>query len=63
VVVDHPALRQGLDAADARGLADFHRQLLGLRWRIGDERPRQAPVSGLGSGWALWGGSGFRGFG
>ncbi|MFD1716516.1 VOC family protein [Georgenia deserti] len=28
-----------LDAADARGLAEFYRQLLGLRYRPGDEPP------------------------
>lgn len=38
--VRHPVLRQVvLDAVDARGLADFYRQLLGLRWREGDEPP------------------------
>jgi hypothetical protein len=44
-VVDHPVLRQTvLDAVDARGLAEFYRQLLGLRWRIGDEPPTSGPV-------------------
>jgi hypothetical protein len=43
-VVDHPVLRQTvLDAVDARGLAEFYRQLLGLRWRIGDEPPASGP--------------------
>lgn len=40
VMVDHPTLRQiVLDAVDARGLAEFYRALLGLRWRRGDEPP------------------------
>jgi hypothetical protein len=44
VMVDHPMVRQVvLDAVDARGLADFYRQLLGLRWRIGDEPPTSGP--------------------
>jgi catechol 2,3-dioxygenase-like lactoylglutathione lyase family enzyme len=39
-VVDHPILRQTVfDAVDARGLAEFYRRLLGLRYRIGDEPP------------------------
>lgn len=39
-VVDHPHLRQVvLDAVDARALAEFYRQLLGLRYRFGDEPP------------------------
>lgn len=39
-MVDHPILRQTvLDAVDARALAEFYRELLGLRYRIGDEPP------------------------
>ncbi|GLZ55832.1 glyoxalase [Actinomycetospora sp. NBRC 106378] len=39
-MVDHPILRQTvLDAVDARGIAEFYRELLGLRYRIGDEPP------------------------
>src|SRR5258707_14705030 len=35
-----PALRQTvLDAPDARALAEFYRQLLGWRYRPGDEAP------------------------
>lgn len=35
-----PTLRQTvLDGADPRSLAEFYRQLLGLRYRPGDERP------------------------
>lgn len=37
---DYPVLRQTvLDCADARVLAEFYRQLLGLRYRPGDEPP------------------------
>lgn len=36
----HPVLRTTvLDATDVRGLAEFYRQLLGLRYRPGDEPP------------------------
>jgi catechol 2,3-dioxygenase-like lactoylglutathione lyase family enzyme len=36
----HPVLSQTvLDAVDVRGLAEFYRQLLGLRYRPGDEPP------------------------
>jgi catechol 2,3-dioxygenase-like lactoylglutathione lyase family enzyme len=36
----HPQLLQTvLDATDVRGLAEFYRQLLGLRYRPGDEVP------------------------
>ncbi|NMO89876.1 VOC family protein [Actinomycetospora sp. TBRC 11914] len=39
-MVDHPILRQTVfDAVDARGLAEFYRRLLGLRYRAGDEPP------------------------
>ncbi|MEJ2867979.1 VOC family protein [Actinomycetospora sp. OC33-EN08] len=39
-MVDFPVLRQTvLDAVDARGIAEFYRRLLGLRYRIGDEPP------------------------
>ena len=35
-----PDLRQGvLDCPDARALAEFYRELLGLRYRAGDEPP------------------------
>lgn len=37
----HPTLCQTvLDTTDVRGLAEFYRQLLGLRYRPGDEQPR-----------------------
>ena len=32
-------LHTAIDAADCRGLAEFYRQLLGLRYRPGDEPP------------------------
>lgn len=36
----YPTLRQVvLDTTDARGLAEFYRQLLGLEYRPGDEPP------------------------
>ena len=36
----HPVLNQAaLDTTDARGLAEFYRELLGLRYRPGDEPP------------------------
>jgi hypothetical protein len=39
-VTDYPVLRYtALDATDARGLAEFYRELLGLRYRPGDEPP------------------------
>ena len=37
---DHPVLLHTvIDARDCRGLAEFYRQLLGLRYRDGDEAP------------------------
>lgn len=37
---DHPRLLQTvLDTPDVRGLAEFYRRLLGLRYREGDEPP------------------------
>jgi catechol 2,3-dioxygenase-like lactoylglutathione lyase family enzyme len=36
----HPIVRQVvLDCTDARGLAEFYRELLGMRYRPGDEPP------------------------
>jgi hypothetical protein len=38
--LEHPEIRQVvLDTTDARGLAEFYRQLFGLRYRPGDEPP------------------------
>ena len=40
----YPHLRQVvLDTTDARGLAEFYRQFLGLRYREGDEPPADGP--------------------
>ncbi|MHA7283892.1 VOC family protein [Arthrobacter sp. TMS2-4] len=33
-----------LDTTDVRGLAEFYRQLLGLRYRLGDEPPTEGQV-------------------
>ena len=39
-VAEYPQLLQtAVDTTDARALAEFYRQLLGLRYRDGDERP------------------------
>lgn len=41
---DFPELRQtAFDTTDARALAEFWRQLLGLRYRPGDEVPASGP--------------------
>jgi len=41
---DYPQLLHTvLDATDARGLAEFYRQLLGLRYRPGHEPPTDGP--------------------
>jgi catechol 2,3-dioxygenase-like lactoylglutathione lyase family enzyme len=41
---DHPQLLHTvLDTTDVRGLAEFYRQLLGLRYRPGDEPPTDGP--------------------
>jgi catechol 2,3-dioxygenase-like lactoylglutathione lyase family enzyme len=42
---DYPRLQQtALDTTDVRGLAEFYRQLLGLRYRDGDEPPTDGRV-------------------
>ena len=39
---DYPLLlHTAIDTTDARGLAEFYRQLLGLRYRPGDEAPAE----------------------
>jgi catechol 2,3-dioxygenase-like lactoylglutathione lyase family enzyme len=39
-MTDYPhLLHTAIDTTDARGLAEFYRQLLGLRYREGDEPP------------------------
>jgi catechol 2,3-dioxygenase-like lactoylglutathione lyase family enzyme len=46
-VADFPELMHtALDTTDARALAEFYRQLLGLRYRPGDEQPADGPDDG-----------------
>lgn len=41
---DYPKLlHTAVDTTDVRGLAEFYRQLLGLRYRPGDEPPTDGP--------------------
>jgi catechol 2,3-dioxygenase-like lactoylglutathione lyase family enzyme len=41
---EHPSLlHTAIDTTDTRGLAEFYRRLLGLRYRGGDEPPDQWP--------------------
>ena len=48
------ALRQVvLDCTDARGLAEFYRQLLGLRYRPGDEPPAAGQPDQRGQDWLV----------
>jgi len=51
-----PALRQVvIDVVDARGLAEFYRRLLGLRYRPGDEAPAPGEPDPVGQDWlVLW---------
>jgi len=51
-----PELRQVvLDCPDARGLAEFYRQLLGYRYRPGDEPPPPGEPDPSGEDWlVLW---------
>lgn len=49
---DFPTFRQvALDTEDARGLAEFYRQLLGLRYDDGDELPTDGSPDTLGADW------------
>jgi len=49
-----PKFRQVvLDTTDARGLAEFYRQLLGLKYRPGDERPAEGEPDPLGKDWLV----------
>ncbi len=52
--VTYPRLQQAvLDAVDARGLADFYRELLGLRYRPGDEAPPAGEPDPNGGDWLV----------
>jgi len=56
VDVEHgfPALRQVvLDCTDARALAEFYRQLLGMRYRPGDEPPGLGEPDPVGQDWLV----------
>jgi catechol 2,3-dioxygenase-like lactoylglutathione lyase family enzyme len=49
-----PTLRSVvLDATDARGLADFYRQLLGYEYRPGDEPPAPGEPDPAGTDWLV----------
>ena len=49
-----PVLRQVvLDATDARGLAEFYRQLLGYQYRPGDEPPASGEPDPQGEDWLV----------
>ena len=50
----YPLLRQTvLDTTDARGLAEFYRELLGWRYRPGDEPPADGAPDPNGSDWLV----------
>jgi catechol 2,3-dioxygenase-like lactoylglutathione lyase family enzyme len=52
--VNVPQLRQVvLDALDARALAEFYRELLGLTYRPGDEAPDDGEPDPRGSDWLV----------
>jgi hypothetical protein len=42
-----------LDTTDARGLAEFYRELLGYRYRLGDERPGVGEPDPAGTDWLV----------
>ncbi len=49
-----PTLRQTvLDCEDPRALAEFYRQLLGLRYRTGDEVPLNGSLDSRGQDWLV----------
>ncbi len=49
-----PRIRQVvLDTTDARGLAEFYRELFGLRYRSGDEPPTPGEPDPRGSDWLV----------
>ena len=46
-MADYPRLLHTVvDTTDVRGLAEFYRELLGLQYRPGDERPAGDDVDG-----------------
>nr|WP_269204703.1 VOC family protein [Motilibacter deserti] len=47
-----------MDCEDARGLAEFYRQLLGLRYRPGDEPPADGEPDPKGADWLVLEGAG-----
>jgi catechol 2,3-dioxygenase-like lactoylglutathione lyase family enzyme len=50
----HPMFRQVvLDTTDARSLAEFYRELLGLAYRPGDEPPPQGQADDRGEDWLV----------
>lgn len=50
----HPRLQSVvLDTTDARGLAEFYRQLLGYGYRAGDEPPPPGQPDSLGRDWLV----------
>ena len=52
--MEHPVMRQVvLDTTDARGLAEFWRQVLGLTYRPGDEPPPAGEPDERGSDWLV----------
>ena len=52
--MEHPALAQVvLDGTDARALAEFWRQLLGLEYREGDEEPPAGEPDERGADWLV----------
>jgi hypothetical protein len=56
--MEFPELRQVvLDSTDARALAEFYRQLLGLRYRPGDEPPPAGDPDPAGQDWLVLQGS------
>ncbi len=51
---EYPVLRQVvLDTTDARALAEFYRELLGLRYRAGDELPPAGEPDPNGQDWLV----------
>jgi catechol 2,3-dioxygenase-like lactoylglutathione lyase family enzyme len=49
-----PSLRSVvLDTTDPRGLAEFYRQLLGYRYRVGDEAPADGAPDPRGATWLV----------